>query len=109
MWLQLKVFPVRNVDEEESWASALQTAASLLDVVMKPAGADVRLPKRLTAAYAFIFIEGEWELAKIDVALQDKFYRYKLTTSWEYGTLDFSSECHGRHSKSTQRWVLCVE
>jgi len=97
-----------EADEEESWAMALDSAASLLDVAIKPAVDDVRLPKRLTGSYAFIFIEGEWELAKIEILVKDKLYRYKLTASWDYGIFDFSLECHGRRSESPKRWVLCV-
>ena len=96
--------------EEDSWVRALQATASLADSTVKPAVDSARLPKRLQGNYAIIFINGEWQLAKIEGPVKDReqWYRYKLTASWEYGTIHFSSESHGRRSESSQRWVLCV-
>jgi hypothetical protein len=92
--------------ENLSWDIAIQAAANL-DPPRRPISTGIRIPSRLIGFYALIFMDGEWELAKIESiadGLHGSSYRYKM--NWSYGTHAFSTNLHGRDIESIRKWVL---
>ena len=99
---------LNDEEEAESWNMTLQAMEQFVDMRYKPADKSTRIPKRLVGSLAILFLDGEWELAKIEQVATNDVYRYKLMASWEYCTFSFSEESHGRFSEAVIRWVLCV-
>ena len=95
-------------DEAESWESAIDFA-NTMNPPLHPINDSARIPSRLNGRYVFIKLDGEWELAKVDISAREKNYRYRLEASRSFGFADFNTSTHGRNSKNVDDelcWIL---
>lgn len=94
-------------EEDESWHSAKHAALNLPHSMSPSEGFSVTV-NRLVGKYALKYIDGEWDVRKIDASRADNKYRYKVESTRAYGVSEFLSSAHGRGNPSDDRWVLLV-
>jgi len=85
-----------NAEEFESWEMAIQAASDFDPPHELPTGPATTIPRRLVGCIVLIFLDDEWNLAKVDRSEAVAGYRYQLLDSWEYGVHLLRVEDHGR-------------
>lgn len=95
---------LKDDDEEESFQMAIESALMLT----VPWGIDYNMSSLIPRlpAYALVCSNNQWDLVKIEKKNADNSYRYKLDTSWTYGTHFFDNAHRGKANPHPNRWVL---
>lgn len=92
-------------EEEDSWQAALFAAENMPQTLLPCEGFSVTM-SRMVGKYALKYIDGEWDVVKIDASRDDAQYRYRIESNRLYGVSEFLSSAHGRKNPSIHRWVL---